>query len=115
MEIISKEATVVEVYKKNALVEFDNKKQVVALENKKQVGDKVEVLKVDKFNTFIQILYSTFPLILFVLGFGFGFFFKKDLYQYILACSCGVLGLVVALFVKVFYINKTKKYRYIAK
>lgn len=115
MEIIAKEATIVEIYKNDALVEFGNKKQVVALASKKQVGDKVEVLKVKKFNTFVEILYSTLPLILFVLGFGFGFFFKENLYQYILASSCGILGFISMLFVNIFYVRKTKNYKYIAK
>ena len=105
MEKIVDNAIIKEVYKNKALVECDNFKQVVTLKSNKQVGESVSLYKTHKFNLFVRVLFYIAPLILTLLGFGLGFLFANQLYHYILMASLGLLGFLVVLFVKLFYIK----------
>ena len=113
--IISNEAKIEEVSKNKALVSYQDgettKKLVAKIKSNKQIGDSVVLYKDNKYPLWSRILFVLLPLVLFLAGFGFGFFFKNDIYHYVLAASLGVLGFLVNIFV-VLALKKYSKLTY---
>lgn len=108
--IISTEAKIEELGKNKALVSYKDgektKKVVAKIKSNKQVGDAVILFKDNKYPLWARILFVLLPIVLFLSGFGFGFFFNNDVYHYVLAASLGALGFLL----NVFIILGLKKY-----
>ena len=101
--LISNEAKIEELGKNKALVSYKDgnktKKIVAKLKSNKQVGDSVVLFKDNKYPLWARILFVLLPVVLFLAGFGFGFFFNNDVYHYVLAASLGILGFLLNVFV----------------
>ena len=114
--IISNEAKIEELGKNKALVSYfdgEKTKKVVAKlkANNKQVGDSVVLFKDNKYPIWARILFVLLPIVLFLAGFGFGFFFNNELYHYVLAASLGVLGFLANIFI-ILGMKKYSKFSY---
>ena len=108
--LVSNEAKIEEISKNKALVSYaegNTTKKVVAKAGKNsKVGDTVSLYSASKYPYFARLLLVLMPLIMFLAGFGFGFFFKNDLYHYLLAACLGILGFLILLVITL----STKKF-----
>ena len=114
-EIVSTQAKIEERIKNKALVSYvdgeETKKVVAHIKNKNINSNNVTLYKASKINYVQNILLIFMPLILFLIGFGFGFLFKNQVYHYTLSASVAIVGFVIAVVIKLIF-NKFAKQAY---
>lgn len=111
--IFKKNCEILEIYKNNVLVKAGDEKFVAKTTeqlNKQDVVNLYKKLAKNEINIFVYLL----PIMLFILGFGFGFLFKTELYHFLLILGVTFLGLIVLVIVRVYFL-KRNKIKYIVK
>ena len=111
--IFKKNCEILEIYKNNVLVKAGDEKFVAKTTeqlNKQDVVNLYKKLAKNEINIFVYLL----PIMLFILGFGFGFLFKTELYHFLLILGVTFLGLIVLVIVRVYFLKKNK-IKYIVK
>ena len=111
--IFKKNCEILEIYKNNVLVKAGDEKFVAKTTeqlNKQDVVNLYKKLAKNETNIFVYLL----PIMLFILGFGFGFLFKTELYHFLLVLGVTFLGLIVLVIVRVYFL-KRNKIKYIVK
>ena len=111
--IFKKNCEILEIYKNNVLVKAGDEKFVAKTTeqlNKQDVVNLYKKLAKNEINIFVYLL----PIMLFILGFGFGFLFKTELYHFLLVLGVTFLGLIVLVIVRVYFL-KRNKIKYIVK
>ena len=111
--IFKKNCEILEIYKNNVLVKAGDEKFVAKTTeqlNKQDVVNLYKKLAKNEINIFVYLL----PIMLFILGFGFGFLFKNELYHFLLVLGVTFLGLIVLVIVRVYFL-KRNKIKYIVK
>lgn len=112
-EIVSTQAKIEERIKNKALVSYvegEETKKVVARIKKKNIkNNNITLYKTSKINNAQNILLIFMPLILFLIGFGFGFLFKNQVYHYILSASIAIVGFIIAVVIKLIFNKFAKK------
>ena len=111
-ELFKENCTVLEQNENIVLVSCENEKIVAKSNGKVAVGEKVNLFKIPYYSQVCEILIYLIPFFTFLLGFGFGFFFKDEIYHFVLVIGTTILGLAILVFVK-FSIAKYPKNKYI--
>ena len=112
--IYKKDCEVLEVVGKKVLVKKDGEKFVAETNEKLNKQDRVNIIKTSKELTLLESFIYFIPVVLFLIGFGFGFIFKENLYHYLLVLGLTLIGFIIVLFIKLF-LAKFKKNKYIEK
>ena len=99
---------------KKLIIKNKEREMVIKSKKKYKIGELVLLEKKKRFNNKFLVFINLIPLICFIFGFGFSFFLKNNLLQYMILLSSCVFGYLSLLIIKK-YINLLPSIKYIIK